>query len=286
MVVPSTIERIEPLPPIAVALLNRIPLQPSDQQSLIDTLQSEPALWTKITQVARNSGQYPDTESLLDSIKITDLVEIAITISIHDYLRGALAVTEANNYWRYILACAYCSAELAAPAKVDVLTAYAAGLLHDIGRMALIQGYPARYANLLALADSMFVSEQEFDIIRYEQMLFGFDHFETARWLADVWKLPRWLRPVVGKFDSKASDSPPKLVETIRAGTAVAHSLGFGYLQGAPRARIVNILGKLPGALGHWRALDIWKYGEEHMHIKVGTRLNWYAVLAGPEAGT
>ena len=287
MVVPSTITRIEPLAPIAIEVLNRIPLRAGGDPSLADTLQLEPALWRKVTQVAMKAGHdvNPDEsndEPIIERISPANLAEIAITISVHDYLQSALNMAEANGYWRYILACADCCSELAGPAKVDSLLAYAAGLLHDIGRLALIQAYPERYANLLALTDTMFATEQPFDILHYEQMLFGFNHFATATWLAHVWKLPPWLRPVVGKFDSKAPEGVPSLVATVRAGTRLAHSLGFGYLQAAPRTEVEAILKQLPGALGHWKTLDVWKYGEEHMRSKIRSRMNWYSTLSGP----
>jgi hypothetical protein len=290
MAVPSTIKRIEPLAPIAIELLNRIPLRVGDDLSLQDILQREPALQMKTTEVAMRAGRCASAESneetVMGRISPADMVEFAITISVHDYLQSALTVAEANNYWRYIMACADCCAELAAPAKVDPLLAYASGLLHDIGRLALIQAYPERYANLLALTDTMFAADQPFDILHYEQMLFGFNHFATATWVAEVWNLPPWLRPVVGKFDDQTSADYGKLVATVRAGTRLAHSIGFGYLQAAPRTDVGAILKQLPGALGYWKALDIWKYGEEHMRSKIQSRMNWYAHLSAPRAST
>jgi hypothetical protein len=282
MVVPSTIRRIEPLPPIAMELLNKIPLHPGDP-SVEEALQREPELWKQTNQVAINAGRCAEGESIINP---ADIIEFAITISVHDYLRSALTVVEAGNYWRYILACADSCAELAVPAKIDPLLAYAAGLLHDIGRLALIQAYPERYANLLALTDTMFASDQPFDILHYEQMLFGFNHFATATWLAEVWNLPAWLRPVVGKFDDQTSANYKVLVATVRAGTRLAHSLGFGYLQAAPRTDVGTILRQLPGALGYWKALDVWKYGEEHVRSKIQSRLNWYAGLSAPLSST
>jgi hypothetical protein len=283
VVVPSTIKRIEPLAPIAMELLKRIPLHPGDDPSVREALQREPELWNKTNQVAMNAGRCAEGEPIIGP---ADVIEFAITISVHDYLRSALTVVEAGAYWRYILACADCCAELAVPAKVDPLLAYAAGLLHDIGRLALIQAYPARYANLLALTDTMFASDQPFDILHYEQMLFGFNHFATATWLAEVWNLPAWLRPVVGKFDEQTSANYKILVATVRAGTRLAHSLGFGYLQAAPRTDVGTILRQLPGALGYWKTLDVWKYGEEHMRSKIQSRLDWYAGLSAPHSST
>jgi len=283
MDVPSSLERLEPLPQIAVELLNGIPLHPGDNPWSERALRCEPRLLKEIIQVViksgRAAGEEPD-ESIVGRVSPAALTEIAITISVHDYLQRAFNVPEDRGYWRYIVACAVCCAELSAHVKEDNLLAYVAGLFHDIGRLALIQAYPERYANLMALTDKMFTSEQEFDILHYERMLFGLDHFATADWLVDAWNLPPWLRPIAGKFNDPASKGYEKLVATVRAGTGLAHSLGFGYLQAAPRAEVAEILSKLPGAPGQWKVLDMWKYGEEHIRSKVQSRLNWYAILS------
>jgi hypothetical protein len=283
MDVPSSLQRIEPLPPIAVELLNGIPLHAGDNPWSEGGLHCEPRLLQEIIQVVIKSGRAAGEESgesIVGRVSPADLTEIAITISVHDYLQRAFDVPEDRGYWRYIVACAVCCAELSTHVKEDSLLAYAAGLFHDIGRLALIQAFPERYANLLTLTDTMFASEQEFDILHYERMLFGLDHFATAEWLVDVWKLPPWLRPIVGKFDDRTAKGYENLVATVRAGTRLAHSLGFGYLQAAPRTDVAEILSKLPGTAGQWKALDMWKYGEEHIRSKVQSRLNWYAILS------
>ncbi|MFI5105102.1 MAG: HDOD domain-containing protein, partial [Terriglobales bacterium] len=183
---------------------------------------------------------------------------------------------EDRRYWRYTLACAVSCAEIAPAGEDHKLIAYAAGLLHDIGRLALIAAYPDRYANLLALTNRMFEEDRTFDLLEHERLLFGLDHFSTGSWLASTWKLPAWLRAIAGKFDEQAAGEHRELVATVRAGTSLAHSLGFGYLHAAPRAEIREILGRLPAAWEHWQMLDSWKYAEEHMRAKIESRLSWY----------
>jgi len=287
MAVPSSIERIKPFPPHAVELLNRVPLRPGDEHYVRDLLEQEPALLAEIIQVAIRSGRCSagedlNAQSIIARFNPADLAETAITISVHDYLRRAFDVPEDRGYWRYTLACAVCCAELAMASKEDRLLAYVAGLLHDIGRLALIQAYPERYANLLILANRMLEAEQPFDMLQHERMLFGFDHFSTGVWVAEIWKLPGWMRPIVGKFDDQATKEHHKLVATVRAGTRVAHSLGLGYLQAAPRMDVASILSQLPAFLVHWKALDAWGHGEEYLRSKIQLRLKWYEIPAVP----
>ena len=281
MAAPSSIQRLEPLPAIAIELLHRIASLSIDKTDLLELLGSQPHLLAEISEVSRQFALSFDesngAQSAVEQISSPRLAEIAITVLVRSYLESAIRVSEDFRYWRYTLACSVCCGEVALPRQEDVLLAYTAGLLHDIGRLALIAVYPRQYSNLLTLTDRMFAAKEPFDMLEYERLLFGLDHFATGMFLAEAWKLPTWLRSVVGKFDDRASGQHAKLVSTIRAGTSLAHSLGFGYLTAAPRADIRKILGQFSSAEKLWKILDNWEYTEENLRGKVRSRLQWYA---------
>jgi HD-like signal output (HDOD) protein len=280
---PSSIQRIEPFPGSALALLSLVTPQPGDVQQLAALFEQEPLLLAAVGKVAISSGAYiagdpPDFRSMFEQVGSADLLKIAITLSIRGYMQRAFNVFEDRRYWFYTLACAVSCAEIAAPGKSAKLVAYVAGLLHDIGRLALIAAYPDKYANLLILADRMFREDPRFSLLDHERMLFGMDHFATGSWLATTWALPPWLRAITGKFSEAASGEHGELVATVRCGTGLAHSLGFGYLQAAPRAEVREILRRLPAAWARWQNLDHWKHGAEHVRAKIQSQLNLYAI--------
>jgi HD-like signal output (HDOD) protein len=281
--VPRSIQRIEPFPRSALAILDRIPPRVGEIDQLRVLFEQEPLLLNAVRQVAVESGQYSgdnplDFAAISERIGAAEVIEFTITLLVRGYLQRAMTVVEDRHYWRYTLACAVCCEEIALPGEDNKLIAYVAGLLHDIGRLALIAAYPDRYANLLTLIDRMFRENPFFDLLGHERMLFGMDHFAAGSWLAAKWGLPPWLCAITGKFNEGASGEYRPLVATIRSGTRLAHSLGFGYLEAAPRAEIKDILGKLPAAWERWQSLDRWKHGEEHMRSKVESKLGLYAV--------
>jgi len=273
MTVPTSIERLEPFPEIAIALLHRIPIQFPVMPDFRDLIEKRPHLLGGIHRVAMQSGRVAaETEpaSLFDQVEATALAEIAVTLLLRDYMEHAFAIADDRRYWRYTLASAVCCQLVAGPSQ-QTLLAYACGLLHDIGRLAFIATYPDRYSNLLTLTDRMFASGEDFDILERERLLFGMDHFAAGGWLAAVWKMPPWLRAIVGKFD-KAAGEYSKLVETVRSGTRLAHSLGFGYLQAAPRANVRDILSSLPPGKPGDSAPS-----EKRLRDEIQSRLSWYA---------
>ncbi len=281
LALPASIQRIAPFPKLALELLKHVPAITSDEDSLRALLEPETRLITETTRIVTgaDAGGAVDLslDTMLEDLGPAKLAEIVFTILLRDYMRRTFDSNEGLRYWRYTLACAFCCAEVAPPNPPKRLAAYTAGLLHDIGRLALVASYPDRYANLLALIDRMFEADQAFDVSRQETLLFGMDRFATGAWLAAAWDLPAWLRPIVGKFD-KATVDKENLVETVRAGTRIANSLGFGYLKAAPRMDIRKILSGLPAAFDHWKALDQWQLGEEHMQAKIQAALSLFGV--------
>ncbi len=280
--VPKSIQRIAPFPRTALALLNKIPPQPGDAAELRALLEEEPLLIDAMGKVAVVSPEYgftdvPDLPSMFDQIGLAGVLRIAVTLSVQGYMRRAFSVFEDRRYWHYTVACGVSCAEIASDQN-DRLTAYAAGLLHDIGRLALIAAYPDKYANLLILANRMFMEDPRFNMLVHEKMLFGLDHFATGSWLATSWGLPHWLGAITGKFNEDASGELRELVATVRCGTGLAHSLGFGYLEAAPRTDIREILRRLPSAWDRWQSLDHWKLGEEHLRARIQSQLGLYSI--------
>ena len=287
MEIPRSIQRIEPFPECALAILNRIPPRANEVEQLQGLLEEHPHVLHAVDKIAIASGKYDegaslDSAAIIDRVGAAELIEIAITLLVRGYLHRALSVLEDRRYWRYTLACAVCCQEIAPPGGDTRLIAYVAGLLHDIGRLALIAAYPDKYANLLTLIDRMFRDNTGFDLLAREEMMFGMDHFATGSWLASTWGLPPWLCAVTGKFDEKASGEYRTLVVTIRSGTRLAHSLGFGYLEAAPRGDIEEIMSQIPETWARWKTLDYWKHGEEHLCGKIQSKQSLYA-LAEPE---
>ena len=274
MAIPISIERIAPLPPIAVEILSRIPsLESSPDSHLQNLLEHQAALSADIVSIANRSGLAAEST---EQIPPSNLAEIALSVLVRQYMQRAFDVAEDRRYWRYTLACAFTCQELIAIDNITGLRAYAAGLLHDIGRLALIAAYPEKYANLLALTDSMFESGRPFNISEYERMLFGMDRFATGDWLAGKWKLPAWLHPVVGKFNKQpaAIGSPAHRNRPRR--NPIGAFPGLRVSEAAPRLSVRQILSKLPAALRHWETLDQWNLGEEAWRARIEARLSWY----------
>lgn len=278
MVVPDAVTRIAPFPQTALAIIERLPNHADEPYQITDLVAREPEWQREVPYVVYRPDEgininAIDPEEVIAALPVDELAKIVVTIASHQYIRNTMTRTELQRYWRYTLACATASDELARNSTVNRALAYSAGLLHDAGRLALMASYPEKYANLLTLTERMFRVGEQFDLSDYERTLFGLDRFAIAEWLADAWQLPESLRSIVVKFQNVPPGQELDLVTTVRFGTRLAHALGFGLMLGAPRARPREILGQLPGPVRR-RWLDF----QELPHVIEG-RLVRYAEL-------
>ncbi|RMF75449.1 MAG: HDOD domain-containing protein, partial [Planctomycetota bacterium] len=115
------------------------------------------------------------------------------------------------EFWTHSLGVACAARRLArARAKlgIDPEEAFLAGLLHDLGKVALDCVFPKAYSRAVAQAELA-----RGDIADHERALLGVDHTAAGRRLAERWKLPAYLRNVIW-LHHIAVEALPTRVET------------------------------------------------------------------------
>jgi HD-like signal output (HDOD) protein len=246
MIIPDAVSRIPPFPRAAVDLLHRIPLASSQTYEVADLVANEPDWAAEIVRLANpeSLGNF-EPGDVLASIDTDELARLAIVAAGHTYIRD-MARSELQRYWRYSIACAIASDELARFSKVNRALAYSGALLHDVGRLALMSAYPEQYANLVMLTERMFAVGEPFEISEYERTLFGMDRFSIAEWLAESWDLPLMLRPVVTRYQAAERSDELDLLTLVLFGCKLANALGYGLTMGAPRLQLRSISSQLP----------------------------------------
>ena len=103
--------------------------------------------------------------------------------------------------------------------------AYTAGLLHDIGRLALMAQFPDEYGELLTIA-----RHGHFNQIECERELFDIDHCQAGGWLAGEWNFPEDLVNSIALHHS-GELKEGSLPFVVSAACRIADILGFGVLQ-------------------------------------------------------
>lgn len=187
-----------------------------------DCLALDPALATKMLRVA-NSPLYSTRRAAANVRQAVNLmgmhtaITVALSFSMVRNLKGSAATKEGTRFWQRSILSALACRILAQRFSLNVDDLLLAGLLQDIGVLALRTALPDEYAQVAASALN------HDDLLKAERATFGSGHDEVGYWLLKKWNLPDYLA-----LACLASHSAPSALDNApTVGSCVAMS---GYL--------------------------------------------------------
>jgi putative nucleotidyltransferase with HDIG domain len=239
------------LPAAAGRILGLMGKPDVDIKHLSSIISSDAVLAVEILRIANSAafGLRNEVRTILQAIAIlgTERVKgLAATVALHNFLGNVLQVPVLKRCWRHNTATAIVANEIAGWALTDGSEAYTLGILHDIGRMALIARNPAQYIALLDHAAC-----QNLPLCEAETGQYGFDHAECGFWLARMWGLPAKIAQVIQDHHKPAAAEKDSPSHMIHYACRIAESLGFGVLesQADPGDPVAEFIGQLPEPL-------------------------------------
>lgn len=122
-------------------------------------------------------------------IGINTVKNLAVSTAVLGALKGLKSqqVLPSNQFWSHSLSVGVTAKTLAAKKGLDAAECedcFIAGLLHDLGKMPLIQCFEDEYANVITNA-----TENQIPLFRAEQDAFGFHHGWVGKMISEKWKL-------------------------------------------------------------------------------------------------
>ena len=226
-------------------LINLLDSPDTSVEEIVKLLRLDPSLTSEMLRVSNSalygsSGRIDHVSQALTMLGTETVKRIVLTLSMGAFTRSFLRDEKQEVCWHHSVACAILSERLAPPLGQPAEKAYTVGLLHDVGRLALIAQFPAEYSELLTVA-----RYGTFDQMRCEQELFDIDHCAAGAWLAEQWNLPEDLVQAIGQHHS--CESPDgSMPHVISAGCQLADVLGFGVLQRPGETSLESYVANLP----------------------------------------
>ena len=187
------LDSLSTLPCVAARFLSQL-LQPQFSPStLAETIESDPALTAKVLSLMHQQHlSFSDEEfslrQLLDKLPVHLVRDAVLSVKVlqaqDDDEKKVLSREELLLHSLAVACCAKDIAEIASP-KINSRLAYSAGLLHNIGNLALHQAMPKSFARIVEEAKSRNVS-----ICDIERKLLGTDYTILGKRLAQKWHFP------------------------------------------------------------------------------------------------
>lgn len=183
------VTQLPPMPAIAAKLMAMVTTPTTPFQALADLVRSDVAFATRVLRIANSplmGGR--EVTSILHGLSILGsdrLNALVMTLALHHLaVRPRNSTSLQQRCWRHSIATAFLCEILAPYFSQSPDAAYTAGLIHDVGAIAIAHLYPAEYEAVLLRSESRDSQLSE------EQAQFGVDHAEFGAELIDVWQLP------------------------------------------------------------------------------------------------
>lgn len=237
--------RVPPFPQIAIRVLQLANKADVSMRQLSDLISADPAFSGEVLTIV-NSALYASRlpiHNILQAIAVlgTDSLKgVCLTVGVRAYLGKSLNHHSLRAIWRHSLACGLVAEQLALAGSMSKETAYTAGVMHDIGRLALAVMRPKAYADLLTT-----YSGPPESILSSERDLLGFDHCEAGRNLIADWKLPPDFEAIVSDHHSPRQNSR-RMPDLVKISCRMADSVGFAVFPGCEVTPFVELLDEVP----------------------------------------
>lgn len=241
----DVVERIRGLPVMpAVALellhtLTETNAESADLAELARRIAQDQAITARVLRVANSPfyGLQSRIASIHDAIvvlgfsAVRSLVLAAAVVA--SLPGGPCCGFNQERFWRHVLGTAAAAQALGKRLGRPSEALFIAGLLHDIGRLALVVLYPASYATALATAH-----EQDSELRAVEQDMFGFDHAAVGAALARHWHFPDDIVDALAWHHEPERGKPDGLAAIVHYADALAQALDLDEAEDSQVARL------------------------------------------------
>jgi putative nucleotidyltransferase with HDIG domain len=202
---------LPPLPMVVVELLREIQDPKSTAASVAEVASSDPSLAASLLRTANSASMglsrtITSVSEAVSYLGFGTVKAMVIRLRLDEVLapKDPLAAQDAEDLWVHSLAVSYAAESLARRVGGDVDAGFVAtlGLLHDIGKLAVLAQLPQEAAKLRGV-----VSDGQTSRLALEAKVLGLDHAGIGANLAAKWKLPadlvqaiRWHHRPAGAF--------------------------------------------------------------------------------------
>jgi HD-like signal output (HDOD) protein len=228
------LNRLTELPPMPQVMFKAREIMndpTSSFKALADILEKDQAMATRVLRLS-NSAYYglagkvtsvQHAAVLLGYKTVGEVVQMATSSKLlGDSLEGYKL--DSGDLWKHSLAVAIASRLIAAKKHRDMENdAFAAGLIHDAGKIVL-----NKYILERSDVFEEYMAGDNKSFLDAEKDILGFDHSEIASSMCDIWKIPKSLTSAISFHHNPAASNDNLLAKIVHVADALALMSGIG----------------------------------------------------------
>lgn len=241
------IESLPTLPGVAARLMKVGSAEDADLQEIMRLIECDPTLTARVLSLCRRAelglgSRVTTVERAVVLLGLEAVQSVVLSVQVIDWARdvarrsggGGGGGGESFNwegFWRHSIAVACCAELLARKHKhlgVSGSEAFTAGLMHDLGKLALRLVLPSAYGTIIELS-----LKRQANIADVEQEVIGMDHHTAGKRLAERWELPEVYRDVMWLHGQEPGSVPKErnatVVGLINVADAMCRGMHLGW---------------------------------------------------------
>ena len=234
------LDSLSMLPAVAARFLSQLTEAKHWSLVLTEIIESDPALAAKVLslvgrQDAGSANAIVSIRQALDKLPIHTVRDAFFSLGVfqdlgtnYSHTRQDVLLKEGLTLHALAVACCARALAEAASVQIDSQTAYVAGLLHDIGKLALGQAMPKSFARIFEYAKL-----QQASLCTIEQKYLGIDHTILGKRLAAKWHLPEQIGLAIWLHHSRTAlitGAMPEAIiaQVVQLADLIARQCGIG----------------------------------------------------------
>lgn len=228
----QTIRDLPALPEVVVRVMRMAEDPRSDAQAIARVIATDQAMAARVLKLANSAfyGLPRRVGTLSEAVVILGfrtIKNLAIAASTFELLNREIAGywLQRGELWRHSLACAIGAQLIARRARLPVSEeAFVAGLLHDIGKVAIDLFVRAQFDQIMERA-----LQDRIPFVEAEQAVLGFNHAMAGGLIAEKWNLPPLLVSVI-KYHHQPSSAPDRdpMISVVHLADLLSITMGIG----------------------------------------------------------
>lgn len=236
----AQLDAIPPLSPIATRILALTEDDRSSARQIVELISSDPPLTARVLSILGRAehGVRREAVSLENAVKylgFTTVRQVTLALKVMEVFGGEAGHRvegfDRTEFWKHCLATACAARAVALELKrgPGAEEAFIAGLLHDLGKVALERAMPKSFERVVRRAN-----ETRGDLTLIERDVLGVDHAVVGHRLAERWSLPARVAECIRHHHQPADLLPPSVssglhVQVVQLADAIAREQRIGY---------------------------------------------------------
>ena len=198
----ARLQSIPTLPTVALRVMEITANPKSSANDLMDIISPDVSLTTKILKISNSPfyGLTREISSLQHAVTVLGFKEIRnlviSTVAFDSFKNlGKNNKFDINKFWRHSFYCALAAKTIAVDMKIESSELFVAGLVHDIGKLAMYITFPGEFMMQAEIMNPLKIKYTAFEA---EKDVFGMTHDEVGMKLLKKWMFPESLLTAVG----------------------------------------------------------------------------------------